>query len=62
MKTLVVKLIATLDLSEISYLITEFVSTYILLGYKISISTTIVAWMAYLVVANIMLKKSKMFS
>jgi hypothetical protein len=65
---LVLKLLATLGLSEISYLTIKFISTYFLLAYidltssQLSISTTILAWITYLVTANIMLKKTDMFS
>lgn len=68
LKTLVLKLLATLGLSEISYLTIKFISTYFLLAYidltssQLSISTTILAWITYLVTANIMLKKTDMFS
>jgi hypothetical protein len=68
LKTLLPKLFVTLGVSEISYLITKFASTYIFLSHvdltssQISITTTVVAWVVYLATANIMLKKTKMFS
>ena len=68
MNTLLAKLVATLGISEISYLTTKFISTYIFLSHvdltssQISITTTVVAWVVYLATANIMLKKTKMFS
>jgi hypothetical protein len=68
LKTLLPKLFVTLGVSEISYLITKFASTYIFLSHvdltssQISITTTVVAWVVYLATANFMLKKTKMFS
>ncbi|HEU5120202.1 MAG TPA: hypothetical protein VFT71_04370 [Candidatus Nitrosocosmicus sp.] len=68
MKTLLAKLVATLGISEISYLTTKFVSTYVFLSNvdltssQISITTTVVAWVVYLATANIMLKKTNLFS
>ncbi|MGN6615030.1 MAG: hypothetical protein ACTHKC_08305 [Candidatus Nitrosocosmicus sp.] len=62
-----IKLVTTLGLSEISYLFTKFVSTYILFTYavasstQISVITTALAWIMYLVVANLMIKKTGFF-
>jgi len=67
-KTLLAKLVAKLSISEISYLTTKFVSTYIFLSHvdltssQISITTTNIEWVVHLANANIMLKKTKMFS
>lgn len=62
-----IKLVTTLGLSEIAYLSTKFVSTYIFFTYEIAISsqisiiTTALAWIMYLVVANLMIKKTGFF-
>lgn len=68
LKILLRKLVATLGISEISYLTTKFFSTYIFLSHidftsaQISITTTAVAWIVYLATANIMFKKTNLFS
>jgi len=62
-----IKLVTTLGLSEISYLSTKFVSTYIFFTYsiakssQISVITTALGWIMYLVVANLMIKKTGFF-
>lgn len=62
-----IKLVTTLGLSEIAYLSTKFVSTYIFFTYaisspsQISVITTALAWIMYLVVANLMIKKTGFF-
>ena len=67
LKMWLVKLVSTLDISEIGYLATKFLSTYIFLTHidltspQISITTTIVAGIVYLAAANIMLKRTKFF-
>lgn len=68
-KTIMLKLVATLGISEISYLITKFASTYLLFSHsinleasQISIVTTILAWLFYLTSANIMVRRTKLFS
>lgn len=61
------KLVTTLGLSEISYLSTKFVSTYIFFtyaivsSYQISVTTTALAWIIYLMIANFMIKKTAFF-
>ena len=61
------KLVTTLGLSEISYLSTKFVSTYIFFkyaigsSYQISMTTTALAWIIYLMIANFMIKKTGFF-
>ena len=68
LKTLLAKLVATLGISEIGYLTTKFISTYVFLSHvdltssQISITTTVVSWVVYLATANVMLKKTRMFS
>jgi|1185.fasta_scaffold185441_1 hypothetical protein len=62
-----IKLVTTLGLSEIAYLSTKFVSTYIFFTCavaspsQISVITTVLAWIMYLVVANLMIKKTGFF-
>lgn len=61
------KLLTALGLSEIAYLSTKFVSTYAMFSYnkiepsQISLITTVIAWILYLVTANIMIKKTRFF-
>ena len=62
-----IKLVTTLGLSEIAYLSTKFGSTYLLFVYavanpsQISIATTVLGWITYLVVANVMVKKTDFY-
>jgi hypothetical protein len=62
-----IKLVTTLGLSEIAYLSTKFVLTYIFFTYAIassshiSVITTVLAWIMYLVIANLMIKKTGFF-
>ena len=61
-----IKLVTTLGLSEIVYLFTKFVSTYLFFEFsqinssEISIITTVIGWILY-ATANIMIKKTKFF-
>ncbi len=61
------RLLTALGLSEIAYLSAKFVSTYAMFSYnkiepsQISLITTVIAWILYLVTANIMIKKAKVF-
>ncbi len=68
MKILVAKLVTLLGFAEISYLVTKFFSTHIFLEYinltssQVSVTTTILSWLVYLSIANIMAKKTKFYS
>lgn len=59
------KLVTTLGVSEIVYLFTKFISTYLFFVYsivdssKISVITTVLAWIFYMAIANIMIKRTK---
>jgi hypothetical protein len=61
------KLITVIGLAEISYLATKFISTYVILESisidpsLISIITTTLSWIFYLIIANIMARKQKLF-
>ena len=61
------KLITIIGLAEISYLATKFLSTYVIFESfsidpsLISIITTVIAWIFYIIIANIMAKKQKLF-
>lgn len=61
------KLITIIGLAEISYLATKFLSTYIIFESfsidpsLISIITTVIAWIFYIIIANIMARKQKLF-
>jgi hypothetical protein len=63
------KLLTIIGLAEISYLITKFLSTFLIFESfsfsidpsLISIITTILAWVFYIVIANIMARKQKLF-
>jgi hypothetical protein len=61
------KLITIIGLAEISYLVTKFNSTYVIFESLlidpslISIITTILAWVFYIIIANMMARKQKLF-
>ncbi len=62
-----IKLVATLGLAEIMYLSTKFASTYMIFAYikidpsQISVITTMLGWILYIMTANIMVKKTSFF-
>lgn len=62
-----IKLLTTLGLSEVAYLSTKFISTYLVFVYtkfhpsQISLTTTVLAWVLYLLTANIMIEKTEFF-
>ena len=62
------KLITIIGLSEISYLATKFLLTFIIFQSLsidpslISIITTVLAWIFYIIIANIMARKQKLLS
>jgi hypothetical protein len=61
------KLITIIGLAEISYLATKFLSIYVFFESfsidpsLISIITTVIAWIFYIIIANIMARKQKLF-
>jgi hypothetical protein len=62
------KLITVIGFAEVSYLTTKFFSTYIIFELflenpsLISIITTLLAWILYVTIANIMAKNQKLFN
>ena len=60
-----IKFLTTLGLSEISYLVTKFISTYLFFQFdqfdstQISIATTALAWIWYILTSNILPKRTK---
>ena len=62
------KFITTLGLSEITYLATKFTTTYMFFQFfeldsaQISIATTMVAWILYIITSNILAKRTKILS
>ena len=62
------KFLTTLGLSEISYLITKFTTIYVFFQFiqiesaQISIITTLLAWVLYIITSNIMVKRTKILS
>ena len=62
------KLITIIGLAEISYLATKFLLTFIIFQSLsidpslISIITTVLAWIFYIIIANIMARKQKLLS
>lgn len=62
------KFLTTLGLSEISYLITKFTTIYMFFQFiqiesaQISIITTLLAWVLYIITSNIMVKRTKILS
>ena len=63
-----VKFLTTLGLSEVAYLITKFTATYLFFqfiqldSFRISIATTIIGWILYIIVSNILAKRTKILS
>jgi hypothetical protein len=61
------KIVATLGVSEVVYIIVKFTSIYALLQsgiappYQIAIFTTLLAWMFYIVTANVMIRWQRLF-
>ena len=62
------KFLTTLGLSEISYLITKFTTIYLFFQFiqiesaQISITTTLLAWVLYIITSNIMVKRTNILS
>lgn len=60
------KLITVIGFAEISYIITKFFSTFIIFELflenpsLISVITTLLAWILYIIIANIMAKNRKL--
>jgi hypothetical protein len=63
-----IKFLTTLGLSEITYLVTKFTTTYLFFRFiqldsaQISIATTILAWILYIITSNILAKRTKIIS
>lgn len=63
-----IKLLTTLGLSEITYLVTKFTATYLFFQFiqldsaQISIATTMLAWVLYIITSNILAKRAKILS
>ena len=61
------KLITIIGLAEISYLVTKFLLTYVIFELisidpsLISIVTTMLAWIFYIIIANVMARRQKLF-
>lgn len=61
------KLVTALGLAEAGYLITKFLSTYVIFtaifieASLVSILTTLLAWIIYITCANLMMKKQQFF-
>ncbi len=61
------KLLTTLGIAEIGYLSTKFLSTYAIFssidldGSQVSITSTILAWIVYIIIVNLLLKKCHLF-
>jgi hypothetical protein len=63
-----IKFLTTLGLSEITYLVTKFTTIYLFFRFiqldsaQISIATTILAWILYIIASNILAKRTKIIS
>ena len=61
------KLVTIIGFAEISYLATKFISTYVFFELfsidpsLISIITTVIAWIFYIIIANLMARRQKLF-
>jgi hypothetical protein len=59
------KFLTTLGLAEIVYLVTKFTTTYLFFQFiqlnssQISIATTIIGWVLYIIASNILAKRTK---
>lgn len=62
------KIITVIGFAEISYLFAKFLSTYLIFefvildAFIISIITTLFAWIFYVIIANIMARRKKLFN
>jgi hypothetical protein len=62
------KFLTTLGLSEITYLVTKFIGTYLFFHFirldsaQISIATTMLAWVLYVVTSNLLANRTKILS
>ena len=60
-----VKFLTTLGIAEIIYLVTKFTTTYLFFQFiqldssQISIATTIIGWVLYIIASNILAKRTK---
>ena len=61
------KIVTALGVSELVYIITKFISIYLLLQtmaaspYQVAMLTTLVAWVFYIITANLMVRAQKLF-
>ena len=61
------KIVTALGVSEVVYIISKFVSIYLLLQtnaaapYQVAMLTTLVAWVFYMITANLMVRAQKLF-
>jgi hypothetical protein len=61
------KIVTALGVSEVVYIIAKFTSIYLLLQanvsppYQVAILTTLLAWVFYIITANLMIKAQKLF-
>jgi hypothetical protein len=61
------KIVTALGVSEVVYVISKFVSIYLLLQadaappYQVAMLTTLVAWVFYIITANLMVRAQKLF-
>ncbi|HKR74274.1 MAG TPA: hypothetical protein VJR94_09200 [Candidatus Nitrosocosmicus sp.] len=62
------KFLTTLGISEITYLITKFTTTYVFFQFsqidssQISIVTTFIGWILYIIISNVLVKRTKILS
>jgi hypothetical protein len=61
------RIVTALGVSELVYIITKFISIYLLLQtnaaspYQVAMLTTLVAWVFYIIAANLMVRVQKLF-
>ena len=61
------KIVTALGVSEVVYMISKFVSIYLLLQanaappYQVAMLTTLMAWVFYIITANLMVRAQKLF-
>jgi hypothetical protein len=65
-RTTALRLVTTLGISEISYLSTKFLSSYLLFdtmnieASTVSLITTIIAWVVYIITVNLLVRKQNL--
>lgn len=67
-KSMIHRLVTTIGVAEVSYLVTKFSLTYLLLDHtdvmdstQVSVISTLIAWFVYITSANVMARRTNLF-